>query len=104
MLHRVAQFHRGIGIDAAERHVLGHPFDEPQRQTRQRGIVHRVAVGFAADVELKGMDQLVADHVIGIGDRSGERQHDAAANWFGDAASAFAQFFGDDVGLFEIDV
>ena len=48
------------------------------------------ASGLARDVELKRVDQLVADHVIGVGERPAERQHDAAAHRFGDAAGAFA--------------
>ena len=43
------------------------------------------------DVVLKGVDELVAEDVVGRFERSGERQHDAALVRFRDAAGALAQ-------------
>ena len=66
---RIAQLHRRVGVDSPKRQIFGHAFDEPQRQTVKRGLLP-VAHERAAHVELKRMHQFVADHVIGIGDRS----------------------------------
>ena len=48
------------------------------------------------------MDELVADDVIGVGERSAERQHDAAAQRLGDAAGALAELALNRVGLLEV--
>ena len=50
------------------------------------------------------MDELVTDHVIGVGERTAERQDDAAPERLGDAAGAFAQLALNGVGLLEIGV
>ena len=47
------------------------------------------------------MRDLVAEDLIGLGERGREREHDAAPGRFGDAADAFAEQSGDDVGLRE---
>ena len=54
------------------------------------------------DVELKRVDELVADHVIGVGERTAERQDDAAPQRLGDAAGAFAELALNRVGLLEV--
>ena len=54
------------------------------------------------DVELERVHELVADHVIGVGERTAERQDDAAPERFGDAARAFAELARDGVGLLEV--
>ena len=64
----------------------------------------RPAVGAGRHVELKRVHQLVADHVIGVGQRTAEREHDAALDRLGDTASALAQLTADHVGLLEVDV
>ena len=56
------------------------------------------------DVVLECMDELVAENMVGFGERAGERQHDAALQSFGDAARALADHAADDVGLLEIGV
>jgi hypothetical protein len=48
------------------------------------------------------MHQLMPDHVIGIRQRAAERQDDAPAQRFGDAAGAFAELALDRGGLLEI--
>ena len=59
-------------------------------------------VGPRGDVELERVHQLVADHVIGVGERTAHRQDDAAPDRFGDAAGAFADLARDGVGLLEV--
>ena len=65
---RVAQPHGRVRIVRAERQVLGHALDEPQRQIQVR----------AEDVVLKRVHQLVAEHVIGFRGPAADRHHDAA--------------------------
>ena len=60
------------------------------------------APGTVGHVELEGVHQLVAEHVIGLGEGAGQRQHDAALQRFGDAAGALAELAADDVGLLEV--
>ena len=98
---RVAQPHRRVRVDRTNREVLGHPLDEPERQPVGAGFPWR-AVGPRGDVELERVHQLVADHVVGVGERSAHRQHDPPADRFGDAARALADLSLDGVGLFEV--
>ena len=44
----------------------------------------------------------MADDVIGVGERTAERQHDAAAQRLGDAAGALAELALNRVGLLEV--
>jgi hypothetical protein len=88
-LHRFAHPHRGVGIDGPEREVLRHAFDEPQRELVQGRL--GIAAAHAADVVLEGVDQLVAEHVIGLGQRAREREHHAPFQGFGDAARPLAE-------------
>ena len=90
-------------IDRADREVLGHPLDEPQRQPRRAGLDEpRSRSAVAGDVELEGVHQLVPDHVVGLPERAGERQHDPALEELGDAAGPLAELARDGVGLLEI--
>jgi hypothetical protein len=50
----------------------------------------------------KRVHELVADHVVGVGERAAERQHDAPSARLGDAARAFAEGATDHVGLLEV--
>ena len=61
----------------------------------------RAHVG-AGDVVLEGVNELVAQHVVGGLERARHRQDDAALIGFGDAAGAFADFPFDRVGLTEV--
>ena len=97
----VAQPHRGVRIDWPQREVLGHALDEPQRDLRG-AVLARRRVGVRRHVELEGVDELVAEDVIGVGERSAERQHDAAAQRLGDAAGALAELALNRVGLLEV--
>ena len=56
----------------------------------------------ARHVELKRVHELVSEHVIGVGERAGHRQHDAPLQRLGDAARAFADEALDGVGLPEV--
>ena len=92
--------HRGQRRDRAERQVLGHALDEPQRHRGRRGVF-RAAAGRTGHVVLKGVRELVADDVVQIAQRPAGRQHDPAAQGLGDAASSLAQAL-DHVGLLEL--
>ena len=67
----------------------------------ERAVGPELAFVFG-DVVLEGVDELVAEHVVGRLDRPGERQHDAALRRLGDAAGAFAELPFDRVGLAEV--
>ncbi len=54
------------------------------------------------DVELERMHELVADHMVGVAERTAHRQHDATPHRLGDAAGSFAELTLDCVGLLEI--
>ena len=101
LARRVAHPHRGVRIDRADREVLGHPFDEPERQALG-AVLARLPVGTRRDVVLKRVDELVADDVVGVADRSAERQHDPAPRRFRHAAGAFTELTLDGVGLLEV--
>ena len=58
--------------------------------------------GAGGDVVLKGMDELVADDVIGVLERRPEGQDDAALARFGDAARALAHHLAEDGRLLEL--
>ena len=77
-MHGVAHPHRRERILAAEREVLGHTFDEPERQ---RVEAHQSAARRAlGDVVLEDVHELVAEHVIVVGVDAGERHDDARAS------------------------
>jgi hypothetical protein len=48
--------------------------------------------------------QLVADHVVGVRERTCKRQHNAPTQSFGHTAGALADLAANDVGLLELDV
>ena len=93
--HRIAQPQRGFAVERPARQVFGHALDEPQR-------LAGVAAVRARDVELKRVDDLVAEHAIGLRHRRRERHGDAAARRIGDAADRIRQQAGHDVGLREL--
>ena len=62
----------------------------------------RLPTGPRRDVELERVHQLVADHMVRVGERPAHRQNDAPAQRLGDAAGAFAELALDDVGLLEV--
>jgi hypothetical protein len=79
------------------------PFDEPERQPLG-AVLAGGTVGLLRHVVLKRVDQLVADHVVRVGEWTCEWEDDATAQSFGDAARAFPDLATNDVGLFELDV
>ena len=96
----VAHPHRRERILAAEREVLGHSFDEPERK---RVEAHQTAARRAfGDVVLEDVHELVAEHVVVVGVDAGERHDDARAVRLGDAARAFLELLADDVRLLEV--
>ena len=63
---RVPQPHCRMRVDAAEREELRQAFDEPQRQLT-RGLAARIRMLTLENIELKSVDQLMAEHVLGFG-------------------------------------
>ena len=59
------------------------------------------AVGLRGHVVLERVDELVAEHVIGLGEAAGKRQDHAAAIALRHAAGAFADL-AEDVGLLKV--
>ena len=53
---------------------------------------------------MKGVDELMAEHVVGFAESHREGQHHAALAVLGDAADAVAEEAWDDVGLREVRV
>ena len=103
MLRGVAQPHGRVRVHGAEREVLGHPLDEPQREARSAGHAE-AALTLPGDVELEGVNQLVADHVVRFSERPGERKHDAALENLRHPAGALAQLSPNRIRLLEIRV
>jgi hypothetical protein len=58
--------------------------------------------GRRGDVELEGVHQLVAEHVVGLGEPAAERHDDAPLEELGDAAGALTDVAGHGVGLAEV--
>ncbi len=94
-IDRIADPHRRVGIEAAERQELRHPFEEPERQR------HRAA-GLLEDVALEGMHELMPEHVIRFAQRRRERQDDPALLMIGEAPDAVGQLAGKDGRLAEV--
>ncbi len=92
-----------LRIDGADRQILGHALDEPQGDA-QGGIVAAGLVGVALghDVVLEGVDELVADDVVGLGQGGAVGQDDPALERFRDAARALAEDVRDDRRLLEL--
>ena len=103
-LGRVAHPHRGVGIDRPQREVLRHALDEPQGQAHGAGHAPARRSVLARDVELEGVDELVAQHVVGLGQGAGEGQDHAPLQDLGDAARPLAGRPAQDVRLLELRV
>ena len=99
---RVAQPHRGQGIDRAEGQVLRHPLHKPQRRVHVAERLEAPADPAAAEhVELELVHHLVLEHVLELGIGAGERQHHAVLERLGDAPHALAAHIGH-VRLLEV--
>ncbi len=88
----IAQPDRCVRVNRADGQVLSHAFDKPKR---------KVEVA-SENVVLKRVHELVANHVIGVGEAGADGQHDAALHRLGDSARPFAQDAFHDVGLLEM--
>ena len=71
---------------------------------RCRRSRRRPAASPRRNVVLECMYELVAEHMVGFGERAGQRQHDPPLQSFGDAARALANHAADHVGLLEVGV
>ncbi len=99
----VAHPHGGVGVDRADGQVFGHALDEPERDA-QGGVVAPGLVGMALehDVVLEGVDELVADDMVGLVERRAVGQHDAALERLRESARALAENVLGDRGLLEL--
>ena len=99
---RVPQPHRRVGIDPADRQILGHPLHEPDRDLGGERIPEKSLVLPEEDIHLKRVHELVGHHVIELGVRTGEREEDAPLQELGDAAGADPEQLRRDVRLLEV--
>ena len=100
---RITQPHGRLSVDGPERQIFGHALGVPERECEDAGH-HAGAVAriVARHVELEGVNQFVAEHVIRIGQRAGHRQHDAPLDGFGHAARTLANQTVNRIGLAEV--
>ena len=96
---RVAQPHGRQRIVAAEREILGHAFNEPERKRVEALEATRSRFRYTV---LKHVHQFVAKDVVVVRVDAGKRHHHTRPQTFGHATSAFRQFLTDDVRLLEV--
>jgi hypothetical protein len=82
----VAQPHRGVRVVRADGEVFGHALDEPQRHAQGGGIVRLRDLALPRHVVLEGVDELVPEHVVGLGQGGADGEDDAPLVGLGDAA------------------
>ena len=100
---RFADPHRSVAVDGTDRQVLGHAFNEPQRQRLQaRSNWPALQIDLPRHVVLKGVHQLVTDDVVGLGQPARKGQDDAAFPTLGHATRALADLTVERVGLLEM--
>ena len=107
LVQEIPHPHGGQGVHRTDGKVLGRTFDHPHGGAFQAAPLSSALLavflpGAGGDVVLKGMDELVADDVIGVLERRPEGQDDAALARFGDAARAFAHHLAEDGRLLEL--
>ena len=99
---RVAEPHRGLGIDRTEREELRHAFGEPERRgDGDEGGDAGAGAAPRPDVVLELVGHLVLQDVLEVGVGAGERHHRPVPREVGHAAGALAAHFGR-VGLLEV--
>ena len=95
--------HRRVRIDGPDGQVLGHALDEPERDAQTALVAPgRIGVALGHQVVLEGVDELVADDMIGLRERGAIGQDDPALEGLRDAAGPFAEELVDDRGLLEL--
>ena len=79
------------GVDRAQREVLRHPLDEPQREAAvAAGSAPSCGPAAAGDVVLERVGQLVPDDVVQVAEGPASGQHDPPPEGFGDPAGSLA--------------
>ena len=102
-LRRVAKPHRRVRVHAAQRHVLRHALDEPERRIDgDDGLDTRAGASTGPDVVLELVRHLVLQHVLHVVVRTGERDDDAMLQEVREAAGAFRHLVRRGVGLLEV--
>ena len=91
---RVPHPHRRVRIHIAQRDILRHPFDEPERDAVER--CGHVAASDTRDVVLERVGQLVTDHVVGFERRCAQWQEDTPLEALRDT---FTSLHLGDIGL-----
>ena len=89
-------------IDSTDRQILGEALDEPQRQPFDAGANTASLRPLCRHVVLECMYELVAEYIVGFGQRAGQGQHDAALHAFSDASRSLADRPTDGVRLLEV--
>ena len=99
--YRVAHPHGGVRVLPAHRQVLGHALDEPGWEVAE---LDAQAVRVQTKVELKRVDQLVAQDVVRFAVRRRERHHHPFPQRLGEPAGALPDRLGRHVGLLKVRV
>jgi hypothetical protein len=95
---RRTQPHGGVGVVAAERYILGHPFHEPERQLHQTVA----ATHLPRHIELKEVRDLVPQHMVVLGAHAGERHDQPVTQRLGKATRPLAERGIGQRGLLEV--
>ena len=98
---RVPQPHRRVRVLASDRQVLGQPLDDPERQALEPLLAarHRDLLG---DVVLERVHELVAQHVVRVAHRLGERHDDPVLEALREPARRLREGRGRGVRLVEV--
>src|SRR5919106_5937354 len=66
--------HRRLGRHRSDREILGHSLDEPEgKLTGSRQCTETVGPAAAGDVVLKGMNQLMTEHMVEVAESAADR-------------------------------
>ncbi len=97
VFHGVAHPQGGVRVDTADGEVLGQAFNHPKGQVGDVVEFGRVAVN--EHMVLKSVHQLVAQYVVGLLVGHSDRENDAVAQAFRDAARTYADAAHNGIGL-----